>query len=181
LIAGDQAFASVGYITEPTCEGTLWYNVPASSSFLVTGIPGALQGSNDVHLFRTLIINGPHTLQQTFYSKPLIGFAATRPTPAATPTVSTITTTPYLRRQAAVNLGNYEAGIFFYSNAAIAATKGFLGGATGTISMPDLSGVSGWNPAWGPPTTYAWTFGASSYTSVSFRAVPTVPAPPRFR
>jgi hypothetical protein len=155
----------MGYITEPTCEGTLWYTTPASSSFLITGIPGALQGANDVHLFRTLIINGAHTLQQTFYSKPLVGFAATRPTPAATPTVSTVTTTPYLRRQAVVNLGSYEAGVFFYSTASITATKGFLGGATGTISMPDLSGVSGWNPVWAPSSSPAWTFGANSYVA----------------
>ena len=165
LIAGDNAFATVGYITEPTCEGTLWYNTPASSSFLVTGIPGGLQGPNDVHLFRTLIINGNHTLQQTFYSKPLIGFAATRPVPAATPTVSTVTTTPYLIRQAVVNLGNYESGTFFYSTVSITATKGFLGAATGTIRAPDLSGVSGWNAAYAPPASPAWTFGANSYVA----------------
>ena len=166
LIAGDAASASVGYITEPTCEGTLWYNTTASASFLIGGIPGAMQGPNDVHLFRTLITNGNHTLQQTFYSKPLIGFAATRPAPAAVPVVSTITTSPYLRRQAQVNLGSYEAGVFFYSTASITVTKGYLGGATGTIQMPDLSGVSGWNPAWAPPASPAWTFGANSYTSV---------------
>ena len=165
LIAGDQAFAAVGYITEPTCEGTLWYSTPASSSFLITGIPGALQGSNDVHLFRTLILNGNHTLQQTFYNKLLIGFAATRPVPLATPTVSTVTTTPYLIRQAVVNLGNYEAGTFFYSTVSMTATKGFLGAATGTIRAPDLSGVSGWNAAYAPPASPAWTFGASSYVA----------------
>lgn len=156
----------MGYSTEPTCEGTLWYTTPASGSFLVTGMPAALQGANDVHLFRTLITNGSHTLQQTFYNTALIGFAAMRPAPAAVPTVSTLSTTPYLRRQAQVNLGSYEAGTLFYSTVSITMTKGFLGGATGTIQMPDLSGATGWNPAWAPPASPAWTFGASSYTSV---------------
>lgn len=166
LIAGDQAFGTMGYITEPTCEGTLWYSTPASASFLITGIPAGLQGTSDVHLFRTLVINGNQTLQQTFYTKALIGFAAARPTPAAVPTVSTVTTTPYLIRQAQVNLGNYEAGSFFYSTVSITATKGFLGGATGTIRGPDLSAVAGWNPAWAPPASPFWTFGANSYANV---------------
>jgi hypothetical protein len=166
LVGGDQAFGIMGYSTELTCEGTLWYSTPASSSFLITGIPPGLQGPDDVHLFRTLIFNGSHTLQQTFYSKALTGFAAVRPAPAAVPSVSTVATTPYLIRQAAVNLGGYEAGTFFYSTVTLTATKGFLGGAVGTIAAPDLSGVAGWNSAWAPPPSPAWTFGAASYVGV---------------
>jgi len=47
----------------------------------------------------------------------------------------------------------------------ITATKGFLGAATGTIRAPDLSGVSGWNAAYAPPASPAWTFGANSYVA----------------
>jgi hypothetical protein len=61
-----------------------------------------------------------------------------------------------------VDLGSYDAGTLFYSNFSVTASKGFLGGATGTIRAPDLSGAAGWNSAYAPATTTNWSFGVNS-------------------
>jgi hypothetical protein len=167
LLAGDQAFGLMGYSTEPTCEGTRFYSVPATASRLLTGIPASLQGPNDVHIYTVVIFNGTTTLQQTFNNRSLIGFAATRPPPIAPPPVTNVAGAPYQIKQAAVDLGSYNAATLSYSTTAVTATKGFLGGATGTIRAPDLSAVSGWNSAWAPLASPSWTLGASTSTAVA--------------
>ena len=160
LIAGDQAFGQMGYTTEATCEGNFLYTTPASASFLITGFPGAVQGTNDRHLFTFLILNGSSVLSHTINSKALGAFSATRPPPLAAPTVSDVPGAPYQIKQAQVNLGNYNTATLFYSTMAVTATRNFFGGATGLIKAPDLSGVAGWSTAYAPPTTNAWTVGA---------------------
>jgi hypothetical protein len=37
-----------------------------------------------------------------------------------------------------------------------------LGGATGTLRAPDLSGVAGWSAAWAPAPTSNWTVAATT-------------------
>jgi len=162
LIAGDQAFGQMGYTTEATCEGNFLYTTPASASFLITGIPGALQGTNDRHLFTFLILNGTSVLSHTINSKALGAFSATRPTLLAAPTVSNVSGAPYQIKQAQVNLGGYNSATLFYSNMSVTATRGFLGGAAGIIKAPDLSGVAGWSAVYAPATTNAWTVGATT-------------------
>jgi hypothetical protein len=162
LIAGDNAFGLMGYSTEPTCEGTRFYSTPATAAHLVTGMPASLQGANDVHIYTIVITNGSTNLQQTFYSKALLPFAASRPPVPATPAVTNVGGAPYQIKQAVVDLGSYDTGTLFYSNFSVTASKGFLGGATGTIRAPDLSGAAGWNSAYAPATTANWSFGVNS-------------------
>ena len=162
LIGGDQAFGQMAYTTEPTCEGNFLYTVPASGSFLITGFPGSLQGTNDRHLFSFLILNGTSVLQHLVSSKALGNFSTTRPTTLAPPVVTNVSGAPYQIKQAQVNLGSYNSATLFYSTMAVTATKAVFGGVAGTITAPDLSGVAGWNPAWAPASTTAWTVGATT-------------------
>ena len=163
LIAGDQAFGQMGYTTEATCEGSFLYTVPATASFQITGFPASLQGPNDRHLFSFLILNGTSVLQHVINSKALGNFTTTRPAPIAAPVVSNVAGAPYQIKQAQVNLGTgYNSATLFYSNMAVTATRSALGGATGTLKAPDLSGVAGWNPAWAPATTTSWSVGATT-------------------
>lgn len=163
LIAGDQAFGQMGYTTEATCEGNFFYTVPASGSFFITGVPASLQGPNDRHLFQFLILNGSTVMSTMVNSKALGNFSTARPTQIATPVVTDVAGAPYQIKQAQVNLGSYNSVSLFYSNMSVTASRNALGGASGTLKAPNLSGVSGWNALWAPTTTTAWSIGATTY------------------
>jgi hypothetical protein len=86
--------------------------------------------------------------------------------------------TPYRRLEATVTIPvEYEgqATFYFFTRemwGSIAATHGWLGGASATLVIPDFSGVSGWSDLWTPKpgakvTWDFWAVGQPSGSSCS--------------
>ncbi len=67
-----------------------------------------------------------------------------------TPTISS-PSGPYKRLQAVfVRPSDYVFTQLWYGAGVIQAATGYFGSGATTLAMPDLSGVSGYNPAWFP-------------------------------
>ena len=97
------------------------------------------------------------------------------------PAVTAAATTPYVRfRATAAIQADYNKNVtasFIQSNAStyrtatITATEGYLAGMTNyDFTIPDFTGVAGWDNNWGPKTGIQtdWTVIGTGYTGVGF-------------
>lgn len=138
----------------------------SSATNTVYGLPAALTQSTDLHVVSASAITllGGTTLSEqrtaTQFNRLLADRTLTLGPSLLFPTLTTITTTPYARVRA---VGNWQAeygdqifAIFSQRAGGVArgwsvfATRAYFSGANSyDFDVPDFSGVSGWNNAWG--------------------------------
>ena len=168
LVADDRLSATMTYSTRAACvvanlnsRGNL-----STSGFAAFGIPGAQQRGDDFHgLFVSASspTQGNRGSQQYFHT--LADRAVTLPAVVPVPTVNVLSG-PYRRLSADVTIpADYNTQVVFvYLQGTsslpvdLIATVGWFGGSNGTLTMPDFSGVSGWNNAWVPSATATGTW-----------------------
>jgi hypothetical protein len=159
--------------------------LPSSGPFKYYGVPSNKLINGDLHLAFAIAMTGQTSTDQFRYA----GLYFKEPTdravtlgPALTaPTVSTAATAPYVRfRATAAIQTNYNKNVsatFTQSNTStyrtvsITATEGYLAGmANYDFTIPDFTGVAGWDNNWGPKTGVLtnWTIVGTGYTGVGF-------------
>lgn len=186
---GSDALASSSlYFTANGAAGAFATDVSTGATRTYYGVPAAQQATGDLHAITAAatIINGSSVSQirsVTTYFKDLAAKTLTfGPTPN-TVSVTSVTGTPVvrLRSQWTVQSEYNKFFSFAYSQAVgatsrtivITMTTGYLGGNPTAIdqTMPDLSGVSGWDNNWGlragtvtnfQTTASGWTFAAGA-------------------
>lgn len=183
LLGGETYKHAMYYYTAggtDNCElSNLYTEMPGSAgTFTAFGVPAINQLGTDWHavgLFTTVGPNSFRTLVQYFQAMgpQTLTLGAALPTP----TVSVLAG-PYKRLQGVVTLPSdytsraslrYQDQGASQALAIISATMAWLGGASVTLSLPDFTGVTGWNNAWAPPTgsTVFWSMQGSTATNPS--------------
>ena len=159
--------------------------LPGAGPFKYYGIPTARQIAGDLHLATAFAFPSLTTTDQFRF----VGLYFKDPTdrtvtlgPALTaPTVSTAATTPYVRFRATAPIqtqyNKFVQAMLTQNTIArevnIFASEGYLSGATSyDFTVPDFSGVAGWDNNWGPKTGAAttWTVLGISFTGTGFGA-----------
>lgn len=154
------------------------FNISAanSSPLTVLGVPANLTQAGDlqgVFIFAGSNdqLNGRAVIQ---YNRDLANRTVTLGAALTTPTISTLATTPYARLRAA---GPWQAdytdavGVTFTQGSnrdwTIAASRGYYGAAaTYELDIPDLSGVAGFNNAWGLLAGVTTNYSVNAYSGI---------------
>jgi hypothetical protein len=97
------------------------------------------------------------------------------------PTVSVAATTPYARIRAtgpiqteynkSISISYTQASAAAVRSVTILATANYLAGLTNyDFTIPDFTGVAGWDNNWGPKTgtQTSWSVGSFGYTGIGF-------------
>lgn len=147
------------------------------------GVPTAQQQAGDLHL--AMIIAAPPTdpitttrLTATYFKDPTNRTINLGPNLTA-PTVSVAGTTPYVRLRAAGTLNteydefvsiSYDQSATDFRTVLIAASKAYLNGTAYDLTIPDFSGVAGWDNNWGLKTgsPVEWTVSGVGFTGIGF-------------
>jgi uncharacterized membrane protein len=163
----------------------LFSGLPSAGPFTYVGVPASSQATGDLHLVLAQAVPSLQSIDQFRFAgsffKEAVAKTVTLGAALTAPTVSVAATTPYVRfRATAAIQTEYNKAInlqFIQSNAsasrtvAFTATAGYLNGLTSyDFSVPDFTGVAGWDNNWGPKTgaeTF-WTVSAYGYTGVGF-------------
>ena len=159
------------------------FSLPSAGPFKYYGVPTAKQAAGDLHVAIAFAFPNLQTLDQArlaalFFKDPTdrtvtLGAALT------VPTVNAAATTPYVRFHAtgpiqaeygdAINLEFVQSSAG--RNVSITATKAYLAGSgTYDLTVPDFSGVAGWDNNWGPKVgaSTEWTATAYSISGIGF-------------
>jgi hypothetical protein len=134
--------------------------------FPFAGIPSSKQFGNDIHQFFAEASTTTSSRRIERYFKAPIDLSVTLPAPFGNATVTVATTTPYTRLTASWDA--YSGAQAYFAHFGLGQVDWFVGLSAGwlggqrTYTLPDLSGVSGWNNNWGLPTsgTIDWEVGA---------------------
>ena len=155
-------------------------NVPGPGPYTYYGVPAAKQAAGDLHLVQAAAYPSSQDLTQSrssalFFKDPT-DRAVTLGPALTLPAVSPAATTPYVRFSATgpiqTQYSKAVVAIFTQANtefrqAVISASEGYLAGSfTYDLTIPDFTGVSGWDNNWGPAagTTTLWIVSATGYT-----------------
>ena len=180
---GEAAEVSTLYFTSSGAGGAVLApaTVPGPSPYTYYGVPAAKQAAGDLHLVQAAAYPNSQDLTQSrssalFFKDPTDRTVTLGPA-LSPPTVSPAATTPYVRFRAtgpiqtqyskAVVAVFTQANATQFHHAVISASEGYLAGAfTYDLTVPDFTGVSGWDNDWGPAagTTTEWIVRASGYT-----------------
>jgi hypothetical protein len=165
-VGSDFLTTSVSYVTANSAQTTLYTDVNPASGATRTyfGVPTAQQAAGDLHLVTAVATNLSGTTPNylrifgTYFKDAADKTVTLGPVPA-TATVTSLATTPYVRLRtqwtAQTEYGKYFSAIFTQANAAaprttiVSATSGYLGGTSVDLSIPDFTGVAGWDSNWG--------------------------------
>lgn len=146
-----------------TCQvGRLYREIPTSgATFTAYGAPAANRLGTDWHAVSLFTYHGANSFRTMHeYFTTLGPRTLTLGAPLPVPTVSALAGS-YKRLQAAVTLpAEYQsrASLRYQDQGAprslaiVSATMAWLGSSNVSLSLPDFSGVSGWNNAWAPPS-----------------------------
>ena len=139
--------------------------IPSTGPFKYFGVPASKQAAGDLHLALAIAFPGLTSTDQArvaaLYFKDPTDRTVTLGAALGAQTISAAATTPYVRFRATgpipAEYGKLLELDFSQGTAArnvsIAATEGYLAGATTyDITVPDFSGVAGWDNNWGPKT-----------------------------
>jgi hypothetical protein len=179
----DLLTSSAAYFTANGSAGGFSTDLSSSATRTYYGIPAAQQAAGDLHslIASAIVVNGVAASQvrnATVFFKDLANKTLTfGPTPNS-PTITTAATTPVarLRAQLAIQAEYNKSFVLSYSQAVgstsrsvvIQISSGYLGANPTTldITMPDLSGVAGWDNNWGlrTGTSTSWFTSASGWT-----------------
>jgi hypothetical protein len=137
--------------------------LPSSGPFKYYGVPAAKQAAGDLHLALALAFPSLTTTDQlriaALYFKDPTDRTVTLGAALPAQTITAAATTPYVRFRATgpvpAEYGKLVDIIYTQAAAArsanITLTEGYLAGAaTYDITIPDFTGVSGWDSNWGP-------------------------------
>jgi len=182
----DLASIVAGYVTANNALTTLYTdaNITSSGSRVYFGVPTAQQATGDLHQVTVNALNSTGStlnyarLFSTYFKDAADKTVTLGPVPA-TATVSVLSTTPYVRLRAQwtaqPEYNKYFSATFSQSNttaprtSTVGATAGYVGGTTVDLSIPDFTGVAGWDPNWGLKAGAAttWTTAGISWSSSS--------------
>jgi hypothetical protein len=162
LAGGESIFHGMSYHTRTTCDAGLLYggaNAGMATSFTAYGVPAAQQRSSDYHGVNISALSAGTVFRiVTEYFQALGNRTVALPSvvPSVTPTVLAGPdkrlrfqfTLPTDLNQG-IHLG-YEDPSGGQAVTITATVAGFLGGSQVDLSLPDFSGVAGWNDSWAP-------------------------------
>jgi hypothetical protein len=159
IAANEQYAFTVSYLTTPSCTVNLLSSAGAiSANFFMYGIPDAQQRSTDFHqvTVTTTSASGSRSASEVFHTMA----ARTVALPQALPLPSVVAQSgSYKRLQATIPsiLAQFNGAVTLrYTDGAksmsVSATIGYAGSTGVVLSMPDLSGVSGWPSSFAVPT-----------------------------
>jgi hypothetical protein len=187
-LGADVATASTFYFTASgsSAAGAGVFNggLPGSGPFKYYGVPSAKQAPGDLHLAQAIAfpsLGNTSTLRIAgLYFKDPTDRTVTMGPVLNAPTVTVTATSPYVRFNATGTL-NTEYGQSFamtYSQAnttlsrfvQITATQSYLGGLAYNFTIPDFSGVAGWDNNWGLKTgiSTTWSVVGAAFTGIGF-------------
>jgi hypothetical protein len=159
VIGGVSGETVVGGVEFRSHNGTLISTGVVSGvlQFPFAGIPSSKQFGNDIHQFFAEASTTTSSRRIERYFKAPIDLSVTLPAPFDNATVTVATTTPYTRLTASWDAYSGAQAYFAYFGRGqvewfVGLSAGWLGGQR-TYTLPDLSGVSGWNNNWGLPTS----------------------------
>jgi hypothetical protein len=176
-LPGESVIHGMNYYLGATCEFASLYAAADGgtdpTSVTVYGLGGSLQRAMDRHQFMAFATDGGTTFRQVFETfLELTARDVTLPSvmPSFTPTALA---GPYKRLRYQFTLPtdlNGSTSLTYTEEAAgksvtiTASVSGYLGGTAVDLSMPDLSGVTGWNNTWAPGSAASvdWTATGSS-------------------
>lgn len=147
----------------------------------IYGVPQARQADGDLHILVAATFGGaafppPPLRAVTRLFSTLANQTLTLGPTQTAPTVSAPNTAPYVRPQVSYPIqAEYDRHWSAGFTQAGAGTRGATltmtsdyhgGGGTLVLTVPDFSGVAGWNNAWGmvPGSQVTWQFNASGWT-----------------
>lgn len=183
-VGSDFLSTSVSYVTANNALTTLYSDINPSSTGTrpYFGIPTAQQAAGDLHLVTAVATNitGSTTnylrIIGTYFKDAVDKTVTLGPVPS-TATVSAVATTPYVRLRAQwtaqTEYGKYFSAVYSQSNAAaprtsiISATSGYVGGTSVDLTIPDFTGVAGWDSNWGLKAGQAtqWVITSTGWSS----------------
>jgi len=150
--------------------------LPSAGPFTYYGVPASKQLAGDLHLALAIAFPDLTTLDQervaALYFKDPTDRTVTLGAVLPAQTVSAAATAPYVRFRATGSIpadyGKLLDLEFTQSSAArsvsIIASESYLtGGASYDLTVPDFSGVAGWDNNWGPKTGAATDWRVSTY------------------
>jgi hypothetical protein len=154
---------------------------PSAGPFKYYGVPASKQVAGDLHLALAIAVPNLSTTDQAraagLYFKDPTDRTVTLGAALPAQTVSVAATTPYVRFRATgaipaeygkrleIDFDQGTAG----RSVSILATEGYLAGAaTYDITIPDFSGVAGWDNSWGPKvgSETTWDIFAYGFTGI---------------
>lgn len=168
----EQAFIANYFTSQLETSLLLSYSQPVlNGAHTAYGVPGAELAQGDYHTAFAVVVgaDGESRGSQRYFRVP---GAQTLPIAAAmsAPTVQQAAATPYLRlRTTAARDAQYGQAIradfvqessFSATSVAVTVTANYSGSGSWDATMPDMSGVTGWQNAWGLSATGApvdWT------------------------
>lgn len=183
--AGEQLFASTSYFTANQGFATMGYGLASGNTATYFGVPAAQQVATDLHILVAAATNtgsGTATATRivTNVFKDAVNKTVTLGAALATPTFTTLASTPYLRTriQLALQAEYDDFWTIGYGqtgrSVTVFYTKAYLGANGADFSFPDFTGVSGWQNTWAPVTATqtiwnvsasGWTLGAGGFTN----------------
>ncbi len=174
LLGGESVMYTTSYSTGASCVPHVLsaFGSAASASFTVYGIPAARQRPTDFHRYTVMANNMTGSAGTsrgvTATSQALANTSVTLPGTIAALTPGNVAG-PYRRLQFQYTL---PTGAVSSTTALYAATSGgqavtisasatYLGGTAVDLTMPDFSGLAGWNNAWAPASGSSGTWSVS--------------------
>ena len=157
--------------------------LPGTGPFTYVGVPASSQAAGDLHLVQAQATPNSTTFDQfryaAIYFKDPTARTVTLGASLTAPTVSTVATTPYARLRATgpiqTEYNKFVSVNFTQSitsgtrSVSILATTSYLNGlASYDFSIPDFTGVAGWDNNWAPKTgtQVSWSVLAYGYTGI---------------
>jgi hypothetical protein len=174
IVAGEEVAHTMRYQTGASCFGSMLYSsvrMATPNTFDARGFPTTLQRATDYHqvLFSTttrqsgvLFPIAQRALIESF--RTLSARTLNLGAPLPLPTITTLPG-PYKRLQASFSYGTeYNSAVTLTYTAqskgvSITASPAWIGSTSATLSLPDFTGVAGWNNVWAPASgaTGTWT------------------------
>ena len=160
--------------------------IPGTGPFKYFGVPASKQIAGDLHLALAIAFPGLTSTDQArvaaLYFKDPTDRTVTLGAALGAQTVSAAATTPYVRFRATgpipAEYGKILDLQFIQGTAArsvhITATEGYIAGAaTYDITVPDFSGVAGWDNNWGPKvgSETEWTVFTYGFTGIGLGSI----------
>ncbi|MGE0442021.1 MAG: beta strand repeat-containing protein [Gemmatimonadales bacterium] len=156
---GETVVHGVQYYNGASClPATLYFGMPASSSFAAYGIPAAAQVAGEAHAISLIATVGQTTRSLFTYLGALADRTLTLPSPLPVFT-PTIPAGPYKRLRwdftvpadvaSSVSGGYADTGGQKLVTIG-ASVAGYFGGTAISLEMPDFSSVAGWENSWAP-------------------------------
>jgi hypothetical protein len=185
LTSSEMAVLSGLFTTARGGLGSFFSGISGGASRTYWGIPTAELATGDLHYLQVVSVDtvgsggptSPSTRQVGLGFREVQDRTATLGPALTLPTVATVATAPYARFGAEWNIQAEYSRFFmaaFIQTAGgaddrmvtMGATEGFLGGGgSAELTVPDFSGVAGWNNAWGLQAGIAtvWTVSGTGW------------------